>query len=143
MPWHQSLPEHEEDTYQLPSCRRTCELLELYGEDLARSKFLVWTALNTPVRIPTSQWERILRGETLNLDNFLSAVCHVTVDEERKAHIGEMHLSFTTYEPKRKVKSASNWATAWQRASDGIVFAFPPRSSELREYTDHIHAEFD
>ena len=107
------------------SCTHTCELLELYGEDLTRSKFLIRTALYSPKGIPASQWERILQGETLNLDHFLSSVVRTQVNEERKARLGETHLTFSTSEAKRKVRNSAEWASAWRRASDAVVFAFP------------------
>jgi len=98
---------------QLVSCNRTCELLELYGEDLVRSKFLIRTARNSPEGIQASQWEQILRGESLNLDHILSSLVRTHIDEDRKACIGETHLSFSTSEAKRKVRNAADWATAW------------------------------
>ena len=125
------------------SCTKTCELLELYGEDLPRSKFLIRTAPGAPEGIPTSQWERILRGEVLNLDHFLSSIVRTAVNEDRKARLGETQLTFATSEAKRKVRSSSDWAAAWQRASQAIVFAFPHRWDELEEYSTHIQAEFN
>ena len=142
MPWYDALPQREDSKHTV-SCQRTCELLELFGEDLPRSKFLIRTARNSPAGIQMAQWERILRGETVNLDNFLSSVCHTTVDEERKARVGATTLSFSTYEPKRKVKSASDWGTAWRQASEAIAFAFPHQADELSQYAFHIQSEFD
>jgi hypothetical protein len=125
------------------SCTHTCELLELYGEDLPRTKFLICTALYSPKGIPASQWEWILWGETLNLDHFLSSIVHTQVDEDRKAHLGETHLTFSTSEAKRKVRNSAKWASAWRRASDTIVFTFPHQREELEQYQKHIQVEFD
>jgi len=125
------------------SCTQTCELLELYGEDLPRSKFLIRTATYSPEENQASQWERILRGESLNLDYFLSSVVRTQIDEDRKARIGETHLTFSTSDAKRKVRNAANWATAWRRASEAVAFAFPHRREELDEYQRHIQVEFD
>jgi len=125
------------------SCNRTCELLELYGEDLPRSKFLIRTAAYTPEGIQASQWERILKGESLNLDHFLSSIVRTQIDEDRKARIGETHLTFSTSDAKRKVRNAADWAAAWRRASEAVAFAFPHRREELDEYQRHIQVEFD
>ena len=102
MPWFGSTRGNRL-TNHVASCTRTCELLKLYGEDLARTKFLIHTALYSPEGIPASQWEWILRGETLNLDHFLSSIVRTQVDEDREARLGETHLTFSMSEAKRKV----------------------------------------
>ena len=142
MPWH-GIVQGRASIDRTYSCARTCELLELYGEDLPRCKFLVRTAPYAPEGIPQSQWERILRGESLNLDHFLSSIVRTTIDEERQARIGTTQLTFNTTEAKRKVKSSHDWAAAWRRASEAVSFAFPHRREELDLYHRHIQSEFD
>ncbi len=142
MPWFGSIRENGLIN-RVVSCKCTCELLELYGEDLAQTKFLICTALYSPEGILAFQWERILRGETLNLDHFLSSIVCTQVDEDRKAHLGETHLTFSTSEAKRKVRNSADWASAWRRASEAIVFAFPHRHKELEQYQKHIQVVFD
>lgn len=122
---------------------RTCELLECYGEDLPRAKFLVRTAQNVPEGVISSQWERILKGEPLNLDHFLSAIVRTSIDEDRKARIGATQLSFSSNEPKRKIRTYGEWVSAWRRASRAISFAFPHRADELEDYFVHIQTLFD
>ena len=142
MPWH-GVETGRVRINQLVSCNRTCELLELYGEDLAQSKFLICTARNSPEGVQASQWEWILRGESLNLDHFLSSLVCTHIDEDRKARIGETHLSFSTSEAKRKVRNATDWATAWRKASDAVAFAFPHQREELNLYQRHIQVQFN
>jgi len=142
MPWH-GWQNGRGVINQVVSCTRTCELLELYGEDITRSKFLIRTTRYSPEGIQASQWERILRGEALNLDNFLSSIVRTQIDEDRKARIGETHLTFSTSEAKRRVRNAADWATAWRRASEAVVFAFPHRREELDLYQRHIQVQFD
>ena len=142
MPWHGALAGRRAIDYSY-SYARTCELLELYGEDLPRSKFLVRTARNAPEGVVASQWERILKGEALNLDNFLSSIIRTTIDEDRKARLGTAQLTFSTSEPRRKVRTYGDWISAWRRASRAIAFAFPHRADELEDYFIHIQTEFD
>jgi len=61
----------------------------------------------------------------LNLDHVLSSIVCTQIDEDQKAHIGETHLTFSTSEAKREVQNAADWAAAWRRASEAVVFAFP------------------
>ena len=88
MPWYGSTRQSALID-RVASCRCTCELLELYGEDLPRSKFLICMAPYSPESIQASQWEQILQGESLNLDHFLSSIVRTQIDEDRKARIGE------------------------------------------------------
>jgi hypothetical protein len=142
MPWHGALAGRKTIDYAF-SYSRTCELLELYGEDLPRSKFLVRTAQNAPEGVLSSQWERILKGEPLNLDNFLSSIIRTSIDEDRKARLGTTQLTFSTSEARRKVRTYGDWIAAWRRASRAIAFAFPHRADELEDYFLHIQTEFD
>ena len=142
MPWYGST-RRSELIDRIASCTHTCGLLELYGEDIPRSKFLIRTTLYSPKSIQASQWERILRGESLNLNHFLSSIVRTQIDEDRKTRIGETHLTFTTSKAKRKVRNAADWASAWRQASEAIIFAFPHRREELEQYQRHIQVEFD
>ena len=89
-----------------------------------------------------SEWEHIFKGETVNLDWILSSLHCVTIDEERKARIGETEISFGSSETKRKVESSSEWSTAWRFASRAIAFVFEHRERELFEYRDYIERLF-
>jgi hypothetical protein len=142
MPWHGLHSGRKSINVEL-SYTRTCELLEHYGEDLPRSKFLVRTAPNAPEGVQSAQWERILKGEPLNLDHFLSSICRTTIDEDRQARLGATQLTFSTSEAKRKIKTYRDWISAWKKASRAIAFAFPHRADELDDYFLHIQTEFD
>jgi hypothetical protein len=142
MPWHGLRSGRKSINFEL-SYARTCELLEYYGEDLPRSKFLIRTAQNAPEGVQSAQWERILKGEPLNLDHFLSSICRTTIDEDRQARLGTTHLTFSTSEAKRKIRTYGDWISAWKKASRAIAFAFPHRADELDDYFLHIQSEFD
>ena len=53
------------------------------------------------------------------------------------------HLTFVTNEAKRKVRNTADWASAWRRATEAVVFTFPHRRKELDQYQRHIQVEFD
>jgi len=86
---------------------------------------------------------RFFREKSLNLDHFLSSIVRTQIDEDRKARIGETHLTFSTSEAKRKVRNTADWAAAWRWASEAVVFAFPHRREELEQYQKHIQVKFD
>ncbi|KAF8809399.1 hypothetical protein BYT27DRAFT_7254539 [Phlegmacium glaucopus] len=62
-------------------------------------------------------------------------------DEERKGCVGDAEISFGAPEAKKHVRSASEWTSAWRRASKAKV-TFPHRRNELLNYGDYIEEEF-
>ena len=63
-------------------------------------------------------------------------------DEERTGRLGDTEISFGVSEAKKRVSSASEWSTAWRRASKAISFAFPHRRDELLDHGEYIKSEF-
>ena len=122
--------------------QETCKLLRVYNKDISRAKFLIRTSRRAPEGIPSSQWERILRGETLDLDHFLSSLHRTTITEEGETRVGNTKISVGVTEAKRHVSTAAEWSSAWHLASRATAFAFPHRSEELRLYGDFISSEF-
>jgi hypothetical protein len=125
-----------------PSCEETCRLLRIYQRDVSSAKFYARISPKAPPGIPTSQWERIFKGEAIDLNHVLSSLHHIVVDEERKGRMGDAEISFGVSEAKKHVRSSAEWASAWRRASKAISFAFPHRADELYEYGDYIEGEF-
>ena len=124
------------------SCRKTCKHLQVYNEDISGAKFLAKLNKNAPAGIPSSQWERVLRGETLDLDHFLSSLHWTSINEEGETRIGNAKISLGVSDAKRRVSTASEWSSAWHLASRAVAFAFPHHAEELRDYGDFIETEF-
>ena len=141
MPWYEGTAESAVP-YSNPSCEETCRLLRAYNRDISKAKFYVKIAPNSPTGIPSSQWERIFKGEAVDLNQIFASLHHVVPDEERTGRLGDAEISFGVSEPRKRVSSASEWSTAWRRASRAIGFAFPHRREELLEYGDYIESEF-
>ena len=125
-----------------PSCEETRRILRLFNRDIANAKFLIKVAHNSPSGIPSSQWERILKGDAVDLNQIFTSLHHIVPDEERTGRLGDAEISFGVSEPKKRITSASEWSSTWRKASKAIAFAFPHRSDELLEYGDYIEAEF-
>ena len=125
-----------------PSCEETRRLLRTFNRDIAGSKFLIKVAENSPPGIPSSQWERILKGDAIDLNQIFASLHHTIPDEERTGRLGDTEISFGVSEPKKRISTAAEWSTTWWRATRAISFAFPHRKDELLEYGDYIEAEF-
>ena len=141
MPWFVADGDISRNTSNA-SCLETCRLLRAFNRDVAKAKFLVKIAPNSPSGIPSSQWERILKGESVDLNQFFASLHHVIPDEERTGRLGDTEISFGVAEPKKKISTAAEWSSSWRRASKAISFAFPHRREELLEYGDYIESEF-
>jgi hypothetical protein len=141
LPWHEPASDPVVDLGP-PSCQETCRLLRIYNRDIAKAKFCVRVSRKSPPGIPSSQWERILKGETVDLNQVFSSLHHVVVDEERTGRLGSAEITFGVSEPKRRIATAAEWSIAWRKASKAISFAFPHRREELLEYGDYIESEF-
>jgi hypothetical protein len=139
-------PWYEADSHSLlalpASCIQTCKRLEVYLQDIPGCRNQIKVAPGAPRNVPISQWERIFRGETLDLDHFLSSLHRTTVDEEGETRIGSARISFGVADAKRRVNSASDWASAWRLASKAVSFVFPHRADELYAYSDYIDGQF-
>ena len=116
--------------------------MRAYNLDISKAKFFIKIAPNSPAGIPSSQWEHILKGESVDLNAIFSSLHHVVSDEERTDRLGETEISFGVAEAKKRVSTAAKWSTAWKRALKAIVFAFPHRWEELSDYGDYVESEF-
>ena len=142
MPWYTNPGVSSVSHYSHPSCEETCRLLRAYNLDISKAKFFIRIAPNSPAGIPSSQWERVLKGESVDLNHIFASLHHVVSDEERTGRLGETEISFGVAEAKKRVSTAAEWSTAWKRASKAIGFAFPHRREELSDYGDYMESEF-
>ena len=81
--------------------QETYRCLQIYNKDISRSKFLVRNSKCAPEGIPSSQWEWILGGETLDLDHFLWSLHHTTITEEGETHTGNTKISTGIIDAKK------------------------------------------
>ena len=138
MPWYNPSP----SSSRRGSCIATCKTLLRFSEDLSGVKALLRVANNLPEGIPSSQWDRIIRGESVDLHQILSSMHFIQFDEERKGRVGGAEVVFAIAESKRQVKTGGEWSAAFRRLAKAVVFLFPHRKEELSEYAEHIEGLF-
>ena len=136
MPWFRP------DVSRRPSCEESCKILKRFGDDLTGSKTLLRCAVGLPEGIPSSQWEKIIKGEPVDLNFILSSLHYISLDEERKGRIGESEIILGMAEAKRQVKTSSDWSSAFRNAARAIAFVFPHREQELFAYANYIERLF-
>ena len=126
-----------------PSCAKTVKLLKLFNRDVKQARFYVTVGADAPGNIPASQWDRILKGEPVDLDQILSSIHRLTTVDERKAKIGDTEISLGTVDAARKVTTYNEWSIAWRRTARAVSYVFAHRRQELDDYTDYIEGEFE
>ena len=100
MPWFSS-SDTANSSVSNPSCGETRRLLRAYNKDISKAKFFIKISPRSPPGIPSSQWERILRGESVDLNQIFSSLHHVIPDEERTGRLGDAEISFGISEAKK------------------------------------------
>ena len=136
MPWFVKLAEPDSGVSHA-SCEETRKLLLVYNWDISRLKFFIKIARSSPTGFPSSQWEWILKGDPVDLNQVFASLHHIVPDEERKGRMGDMEISFGVAEPKKHISTAAEWSASWRRAYKVIFFTFPYRKDELNEYDDY------
>ena len=138
MPWYNSVV----NSSRRNSCVETCRILLQFSEDFSSVKSLLRIANNLPEGIPSSQWDRLLRGESIDLNQILASMHFVNLDEEGKGRVGPTEVVFAAAESKRQVRTGAEWSSAFRRMSKAVTFLFPHRREELLEYAEHIEGLF-
>ena len=138
MPWFNQ----SGSTSRRSSCVETCKTIKQFSEDLSGVKSLLRIAYNLPEGIPSTQWDRIIRGESVDLNQLLSSMHYIQLDEERKGRLGNAEVVFAVAESKRQIKTGGEWSAAFRRLIKGITFLFPHRRDELYEYADYVEGLF-
>ena len=138
MPWYNA----QGIVFRNHSCTKTCQTLTLFSNDFSGTKALLRVAHNLPEGIPSSQWDRILRGESVDLNQVFSSMHCVQLNEERKGRFGDAEVIFAVTEPKRQVKTGADWSAAFRKVSRAVTFLFPHRKDELSEYAEYIETLF-
>lgn len=140
MPWYASQLSLQSQSD--PSCRETCRLLEYYERDRSQVKSWIKRHPGAPLGFPPSQWDRIIKGEPVDLNVVFSNLHRTEPVKESAGRVGDTVIHFALPEPKKRVETAGDWTAAFNRVVRATAFAFPHREHELRDYGDYIEEFF-
>lgn len=141
MPFYKREKAHRDQSSN-PSCDRTRKCLEIYARDIKQSKRWIKNSLSGPAEFPTVEWDNVLRGEAVNLDNVFTSLHFVSPVKESTGRIGRTEISLGVTTAARKVQTYGEWISAWNATAEATAFAFPHRKKELTEYGKYISGEF-
>lgn len=136
LPWYhgEKLARETED----PRCVENRRLLKLYHKDPSRVKQHIAASRTAPCNFPTSEWDKLLRGELADFDVIYSAIHHVGTPQENRGRIGDREIVFGHSDPVRKVENHGQWTIAASLYEEAISFAWPSRREEWANHYRYI-----
>ncbi|KAH9911023.1 uncharacterized protein BXZ73DRAFT_6978, partial [Epithele typhae] len=125
-----------------PIVKRLEKQYRMFARDI---KTTLTDLLNTPgiPELPISEWENILRGRTVDLDQVFSGRYSTSPDEKQKHKFSEgVEISLGTSRPSKTVKGCGDWLIAWQEASAAYSAVLPELAPVCAAYGKHITGQF-
>ncbi|KAF9536105.1 hypothetical protein CPC08DRAFT_824850 [Agrocybe pediades] len=123
MPWfkregRQRLSKHKR------SCNETLRLLDIYQRDTATVKRWILTSVTAPSNFPPTEWDAILKGQSVDLDAVLSSLYYVPTPQQNVGVIGSSTIQFGAPKPAKKVVTSGQWTSAYNllaEATEGVA----------------------
>jgi hypothetical protein len=140
-----ALPWVQRDEFDPPNLttelRETLRILENISRDPKTAKASLTNSARCP-EFPSSEWDNLLAGRSINLDHVFASGYNIIHEEKRSERLGEIEVIVGTSKPARTVDSHGKWVIAWEKAADAITYVFPHRCKELRNYSSYIKRLF-
>ena len=124
------------------SCNKTRDIIETLQRDPATVKRWIRCATSAPAGFPTSEWDALIKGESVDIDTVFSSLHHVHRVDESVGRVGTTEIQFGRPKPAAKVETSGQWTSAYNLIVKVTSFLFPHRYDELRQYGDYIEELF-
>ena len=141
MPWF-SNEKRIRKTITNPSCNKTRDILDIFQRDLAAVKRWIRCASSAPAGFPSTEWDALIKGETVDIDTVFSSLHHVHSVEESIGRVGATEIQFGRPKPAAKIETSGQWTSAFNLVVKATAFLFPHRYDELRQYGDYMEELF-
>jgi hypothetical protein len=124
------------------SCNKTRSILDVIQRDPVTVKCWIRCASSAPAGFPSTEWDALIKGESVNLDTVFSSLHHIHSIDEGVGHVGTTEIQFGRPKPAAKVETSGQWTAAFNLVIKATAFLFPHRYDELRQYEDYIEELF-
>ena len=141
MPWY-SREQRIRRSNTNPSCNKTRETLDLFQRDHATVKRWIKCASSAPAGFPNTEWDALVKGETVDIDTVFSSLHHIHSIDESVGRVGATEIQFGRPKPAAKVETSGQWTAAFNLIIKATSFLFPHQYDELREYSDYMEELF-
>jgi hypothetical protein len=125
-----------------PSCNKTRDTLDIFQRDLAAVKRWIRCASSAPAGFPSTEWDALVKGETVDIDTVFSSLHHVHSIDESIGRVGSTEIQFGRPKPAAKIETSGQWTSAFNLVVKATAFLFPHRYDELRQYGDYMEELF-
>jgi hypothetical protein len=141
MPWFKAEQQVRKSTTNR-SCNKTRRILDIIQRDPVTVKRWIRCASSAPAGFPSTEWDALIKGETINLDTVFSSLHHIHSIDEGVGRVGTTEIQFGRPKPAAKVETSGQWTAAFNLVIKATAFVFPHRYDELRQYEDYIEELF-
>jgi hypothetical protein len=141
MPWFSKEQQVRKSVTHV-SCNKTRKLLDLFQKDPVAVKRWIRCAASAPAGFPNTEWDALIKGETIDLDTIFSSLHHIHSIDESIGHVGTTEIQFGRPKPAAKIETSGQWTAAFNLVIKATSFLFPHRCEELRQYGDYIEELF-
>ena len=124
------------------SCNKTRQIIETLQRDPATVKRWIRCATSAPAGFPSSEWDVLIKGESVDIDTVFSSLHHIHRVDESIGHVGTTEIQFGRLKPAARVEMSGQWTSAYNIIVKATLFLFPHRYNELRRYGDYIEELF-
>ena len=125
-----------------PSCNNTRNTLDVFQRDPTTVKRWIRCASSAPAGFPSTEWDALIKGETIDINTVFSSLHHVHSIDEGIGRVGATEIQFGRPKPIAKVETSGQWTSAYNVIVKATAFLFPHRYDELRQYGDYIEELF-
>ena len=125
-----------------PGCNKTRDTLDIFQRDPAAVKRWIRCASSAPAGFPSTEWDALIKGETVDIDTIFSSLHHVHSIDESVGRVGTTEIQFGRPKPAAKIETSGQWTSAFNLVVKATAFLFPHRYDELRQYGDYMEELF-
>jgi hypothetical protein len=141
MPWYRAEQRIRKSSTNR-SCNKTRNILDIMQRDPTTVKRWIRCASSAPAGFPSTEWDALVKGESINIDTVFSSLHHIHSIDENVGSVGATEIHFGRPKPAAKVETSGQWTAAFNLIIKATSFVFPHRLDELKQYGDYIEELF-
>ncbi|THH14558.1 hypothetical protein EW146_g5779 [Bondarzewia mesenterica] len=118
--------------------RLTLDLKSNYVRDVKFVKAEIASQPDLP-DVPPSVWDDIIRNTYVDFDKIITSHFSLEGDPHEVKHLGDFEvIAAGGSRPKRSIMSQPDWALAWDKYKQGVLYLYPHRGRKLAVYERYI-----
>nr|GAT47556.1 predicted protein [Mycena chlorophos] len=121
--------------------REVAKRVELFSLDPKEAIRAIVTSPHAP-SFPPSLWKAVILDQYVDLDLVQANSFAVEPERPQEVFLGEHELEVRKPKVVSRITSVAQWNIVWWAYQQAVLFVFPGREMELREYAKHINNTF-